>query len=192
MSVSLYGPWRENRRGDSIDGLSIHRQRKLLKLRLSPSCPRSTSARPAATAAYCKVHPPSISKVAPVISAAAGEAKNTTGQATSLTSPTRPRGMRSITDWRNSGMSRSGWVPGVSMKVGATLLTVTLYCAHSAARHLVRWAMASQRAYAAYHNSELFPGAGNYMFCSAAWICIFNGPRSCSMTDQTISRSISK
>ena len=43
-------------------------------------------------------------------SAAAGEAKNTTADATSSTVPSRPKGMRSRTHWRNTGSSKKGLV----------------------------------------------------------------------------------
>lgn len=43
---------------------------------------------------YWMVHPPSIMSVAPVINDACGEARKTTGAATSSGSPTRPSGIR--------------------------------------------------------------------------------------------------
>ena len=51
--------------------------------------------------------------------------------------------IRSTTSAWNSGSARHTSVPGVSMKVGATALTVMLYLPHSTARHLVRCTMAA-------------------------------------------------
>src|SRR5512138_230159 len=92
---------------------------------------------------YWIVQPPSIMSVSPVIRDAAGEARNTTGSATSSGVPIRPSGMRFCTDLRNSLLPSHFLVPGVSIKVGATALTVMLYFAHSSARHLVRCAIAA-------------------------------------------------
>jgi hypothetical protein len=54
-----------------------------------------------------------------VTSEAAGEARNTTADATSSTVPRRPNGMRSSTHLRNTGSSKNGLVSGVVTKVGA-------------------------------------------------------------------------
>jgi hypothetical protein len=57
--------------------------------------------------------------VSPVISEAAGDARNTTMPATSMGSPMRCRAaIRSITSVRNSGSDSAGSVPGVRMNVG--------------------------------------------------------------------------
>src|SRR5439155_20459211 len=70
------------------------------------------------------VHPPSMSTVSPVMSDAAGEARNTTTPATSTGSPTRCRAaIRSTTSAWNAGSASAGSVPGVRMNVGATALT---------------------------------------------------------------------
>src|SRR5262252_9492405 len=78
------------------------------------------------------------------MSAAAGDAKNTTAPATSLGSPTRCRpAIRSMTSARNAGSARAASVPGVLINVGAIALTLMLYLPHSIARHLVRCAIAA-------------------------------------------------
>jgi len=82
--------------------------------------------------------------VSPVISDAAGEARNTTAPATSSGVPIRcSAAMRSSTSARNSGSASAGSVPGVAIYVGATALTVLPWGPHSTARHLVRWETAA-------------------------------------------------
>src|ERR1035438_2609217 len=76
-----------------------------------------------------------MSMVWPVISDAAGEARNTTAPATSIGSPMRcSAAMRSTTSARKAGSVSASWVPGVWMNVGATVFTVMLYFPHSTAR----------------------------------------------------------
>ena len=78
-----------------------------------------------AAADYRAVHPPSMMMVCPVIIDAAGEARNTTAPDTSTGWPIRlSAAMRSITSAWNFGSDSAGAVPGVSMKVGATALTL--------------------------------------------------------------------
>src|SRR4051794_17581585 len=55
---------------------------------------------------YCAVQPPSITRLVPVRSDAAGEAAKTTAAATSSGVPALPAGMRASTHWANSGFSR--------------------------------------------------------------------------------------
>src|SRR5689334_8505436 len=86
---------------------------------------------------YHAVQPPSASRLEPVTSAAAGEARKTTAEATSSTVPTRPRGMRLRIHLWVSGSSRNGFDNGVSTKVGATETTRTLLGANSTAIALV-------------------------------------------------------
>src|SRR3984893_3154891 len=93
---------------------------------------------------YLAVQPPSMSRVCPVMSEAADEAKNTTAPATSMGSPMRCNAaMRSTTSARNAGFESASSVPGVEINVGATALTVMLCLPHSTARHLVKCEMAA-------------------------------------------------
>ena len=57
--------------------------------------------------------PPSTSRLVPVISADAGDARNTTAAATSFGSPTRPTGMLARVRRLKSGSARAGAVPSV-------------------------------------------------------------------------------
>src|SRR4030095_7706633 len=90
---------------------------------------------------HTAVHPPSIINVVPVISEAAGDARNRTAFATSFGSPILPNTILESTFFLVSSFARYSSVPGVNIKVGATAFTVILYFAHSTAKHLVRWAM---------------------------------------------------
>ena len=76
------------------------------------------------------VHPPSTSKVCPVIKSAAGLARNTTAPTTSSGWPMRPSGIRFKRSFRSTGSSKVDCVRGVKMKVGATALTWILCRAH--------------------------------------------------------------
>src|SRR3954462_12696885 len=89
------------------------------------------------------VNPPSISNVAPLMSAAAGDARNTTAPHTSAGSPTRPSGILHKRSLRKASFSSHFTVPGVRMKVGATALTFTWCGPHSTAKHLVKCAIAA-------------------------------------------------
>src|SRR5712691_3267134 len=86
---------------------------------------------------YQAVQPPSTSRLDPVTSPAAGEARKTTAEATSSTVPSRPNGMRSSTHLRNTGSSKNGLVSGVVTKVGAIETTRTPLDASSTAIALV-------------------------------------------------------
>src|SRR5215208_2519837 len=67
---------------------------------------------------YCAVQPPSTSRLAPVISPAAGEAKKSTAPVTSSTRPRRPNGIRDRVSSLSVSSSRRGLVMGVSTNVG--------------------------------------------------------------------------
>lgn len=82
------------------------------------------------------VQPPSTKRVWPVIIEAASEARKTTASATSRGWPMRwSAAMRSITSALKAGRASISAVPSVSMKVGATQLTRTLFLPHSTAKH---------------------------------------------------------
>src|SRR5258708_23678615 len=88
---------------------------------------------------HLAVQPPSIIRVVPVMSDAAGDARQPTAPATSIGCPTRcSAAIRSSTSALNSGSAKAGSVPGVAINVGAIVLTVVLDFPHSTARHLVR------------------------------------------------------
>src|SRR4029453_19375582 len=67
--------------------------------------------------AYRAVQPPSITKLAPVMRDAAGDARNTTAPATSSIRPIRPRGIRLSTQFRNSLSAKNEALKEVSRKV---------------------------------------------------------------------------
>src|SRR3989442_12467886 len=86
---------------------------------------------------YRAVQPPSITRLVPVMREAAGEARNRIAPAISSIRPSRPRGIRLITQFRNSGSARNDRVIGVSRKVGAIAFTRMLDGASSTAIALV-------------------------------------------------------
>src|SRR5258706_13346006 len=90
---------------------------------------------------YTAVQPPSTINVVPVISEAAGDARNSTAFATSFGSPILPSMIFESTCFLVSSLARYSSVPGVKIKVGAIAFTVILYFAHSTAKHFVRCAM---------------------------------------------------
>src|SRR5258705_289238 len=85
------------------------------------------------------VQPPSMRIVSPVMSEAAGEARNTTTPATSIGSPIRCRAaIRATTSARCAGSARYGSVPGGCPKGGAPGLGGIPCWPHWAAAHRVR------------------------------------------------------
>ena len=57
----------------------------------------------------------------------AADAKKSVAPTTSAGTPTRPRGIRSVRLLRNVGSASMWATSGVSINVGATALTLTLY-----------------------------------------------------------------
>src|SRR3954447_15223926 len=72
---------------------------------------------------YSAVHPPSTTSDEPVISADASLARNTTAPIRSSTVPRRPSFIFASTLSLNAAFSKNGFVSGVSMKVGHSVLT---------------------------------------------------------------------
>lgn len=83
--------------------------------------------------AQSAVHPPSTTKLVPVTSADASEARNKAAPIRSSTRPIRPSLILASTDALNSGSSKKGLVSGVSIKVGAIVFERMPWAARSSA-----------------------------------------------------------
>src|SRR5262249_6749681 len=119
------GVGQEGRRGERQQGFAAPHSMT------SSACASQASAKEPLATDHHAVQPPSTSRLDPVTSEAAGEARNTTAFATSSTVPRRPRGIRSCTHLLKAASLKNGSVSGVLIKVGAIETTRTLLGASS-------------------------------------------------------------